>query len=376
VTVSELTPDQLTAEIVAIIRDRSYVHSGEHPIWRWQRWIKENPERAWHVFQRIVQEAPDDSDVLESVAFNLQLILCKRWEEFFPRAVALVRSSPLLEVIVGPELLTREYYGPRYRDLDELAWVWVRQHRHSDASRRLSEIIRTDPGQGLDLALEIIERGPLHGLETEELHDPFRELVQYHGAAVVDRVEAAARRSAALRQALWDMRRLNASPSSLAAVPADLWDRLMRAAGDTTLYNTPRPKGRRRSLGAELDELVDRWFIWKECFWAWCEVNDLVHEDAAKAWLAIQTLVRHAPDEETLGSIGAGPLEDLIRLHPLKFIQPIEKLAQRVERFRFALGCVWLKLEGAPENLVRRYWNASGRELRVVDAPFGWEKGE
>jgi hypothetical protein len=84
-------------------------------------------------------------------------------------------------------------------------------------------------------------------------------------------------------------------------------------------------------------------------------------------------LVRHATSNETLGSIGAGALEDLIRLNPADFVDPVEELAQKDERFRFALGCVWLRLEDAPESLVRRYWIASGRELQVLDAPEGWE---
>jgi hypothetical protein len=153
----ELTPDQLTADLLALIRDRPFIDSGEHPVWRWQRWIKEDPERAWQVFEQVVRQAPDEPDVLESVAYNLQLLLQRRWDDFSDRAVALVRSSPLLDVVVGPEVLTREHYGPRYRDLDELASVWVRQDSHSDASHRIDDITRKDPALGLQLALEIIE---------------------------------------------------------------------------------------------------------------------------------------------------------------------------------------------------------------------------
>lgn len=367
----ELTPDELTTDLLALIRDHPFIDSGEHPIWRWQRWIKEDPERAWQVFEQVVRKAPDEPDVLESVAYNLQILLQRRWADFSDRAVALVRSSPLLDVVVGPEVLTREHYGPRYRDLDELATVWVRQNSHSDASHRITDIMRNDPTLGLQLALEIIERGPQHGFESDDLHGPFLELIRHQAAAVIDQIENAARELPALRRVIWDVRRLNSYPPPH-AVPADLWARLMRASGDTHLYNTT-PKGKRRSLGPELDELLDRWFISEAGFWAWSEVNDLVHDDPAKGWLAIQALVRHSTSNETLGSIGAGALEDLIELHPADFIEPIEELAREDERFRVALGCVWLRLEDLPENLVRRYWIASGRELGVLDAPTGWE---
>lgn len=368
-----MTPEELTADLLATIRGLSHIDSGEHPIWRWQRWIKEDPERAWQVFEQIVRAAPHDPDVLESVAYNLQILLSRRWDDFAERAVALVRSSRLLDLVVGPEVLTREHYGPRYRDLDELATVWVHQYAHSDAAHQVTRIMREDPTLGLHLALEIIERGSLHGFETDDLHGPLRMLMLHHGPEVIDQIEHAAGKSPALRRAIWDGRRLNPWSGSPGAVRADVWDRLMRAAGETTLYNTPAPEGTRYPLGAEHDQLLDRWFVAEESFWAWSEVNDLIHDAPEKGWLAIQALVRHAPDNTTLGGIGAGPLEDLIRRHGADFIHPIEELARKDERFRVALGSVWLKLEGSSESLIRRYWIASGRELAVLDAPKGWE---
>ena len=369
----ELTPEELTADLLAIIRGLSCIDSGEHPIWRWQRWIKEDPERAWQVFEQVVGEAPLDPDVLESVVYNLQILLSRRWNDFAGRAVALVQSSPLLDLVVGPEVLTREHYGPRYRDLDELAMVWVHQHVHSDAAHHVSRMMREDPTLGLHLALEIIERGPLHGFETGALHSPLRTLLLHHGPAVIDQIEHAAGKSPALRRAIWDGRRLNPGSGSPRAVRTDVWDRLMRAAGETTLYNTPAPTGTRRPLGAELDQLLDGWFLAEESFWAWGEVNDLIGDAPEKGWLAIQALVRHAPDNRTLGGIGAGPLEDLVRQHGADFIHPVEELARKDERFRVALGTIWLKLEGSSESLIRRYWIASGRELAVLDAPKGWD---
>jgi len=368
----ELTSTELTAELLALIRDQPYDDSGEHPIWRWQRWIKDDPERAWEVFEQVVREAPNEPDVLESVRYNLSILLYERWDDFIDRGIALVRSCPLLDLVVGPEILTREGYGPRYRNLDELAAVWVRHNGHCTASHRVLDIARKEPELGLRLALEIIERGPLHGFDTEDLHDPLLQLIRFHGAQIVDQVESAARNSVALRRALWDIRRLNAG-SGPTAVPADIWDRAVRAAGGTNLYNAPAPKGARHTLGPELDQLLDRWFISEETFWAWREVSDLVSDDPEKGWLAIQALVRHATTEETLCDIGCGPLEDLLRKHPANFVERVEALAAENERFRFALGCVWLSLEESPEDLCRRYWFASGRELSVLDAPDGWE---
>ena len=71
----ELTPNALTAELLALVRDQPYPETGEHPMWRSQRWIHEDPERAWQVFGEVVWAAPDEPDVLESVRYNLQLLL-------------------------------------------------------------------------------------------------------------------------------------------------------------------------------------------------------------------------------------------------------------------------------------------------------------
>jgi hypothetical protein len=373
---SEPTSSELTAELLALIRDQPHPDSGEHPIWRWQRWIKDDPERAWEVFELAVQQAPDEPDVLESVRYNLQILLSKRWADFSERAVALVQSAPLLDIVIGPEILTRENYGPRYRSLDELATVWVRQNSHSDASHRVTDIMRKDPKLGIRLALEIIERGPLHSFEVDDLHSPLLDLLWCHGADVIAELEAAARESEAVRRVLWDARRLNPQPDRSYSISSEVWQRAMRAAGTTNLYNSAPPEGRRRSLGAELDELLDRWFISEECFWAWSEVHWLIDEEPAKGWEAIQALLRHATSDEALGSIGAGSLEDLIGHHPADFIEPIERLAAENERFRRALAGAWLELKDVPEDLTRRYWIASGKQLRVLDAPAGWDTAE
>lgn len=368
----ELTSLELTADLIAWSRDEPYPDRGEHPVWRWERWIGDDPERAWLVFEELVRQAPEDVEVIERVAQRLEQLVFRHRADFLERVLRLVLSTPLLDRMVGPELFTEGHYGPRYRNLDELATVWVRHDAHCDASHRVTDIVRSDAALGLTLALTIVHRGPPSGFDEWDLQFPLLELLRCHGQAVIDEVEAAAMGSEALRRLIWGVRRLNSEPDRPHSISSEVWRRLMRAAGTTTLYNSERPTGSRASLGAEYDELLDRWFVSQGTFWAWVEVDRLVRDDDATGWQAILALLHHATTEKALVDIGCGPLEDLLRLHPSPFIDPVERLANADPRFRLALACVWLKLEDVPENLARRYWEASGRELRVLDAPADW----
>jgi uncharacterized protein DUF6869 len=367
----ELTPSELTDDLLAMSRGQPYPDRGEGPIWCWQRWIRDEPERAWEVFEELVRRAPDEVEILEYLVYNLQLQLFEHWVTFYDRALRLIESAPLLDQMVGPELLTRAHYGPRYRNLDELATIWLRQDAHFEARRRVDDITRRDPELGLTLALEIIHRGPLHSFESQDLEQPLYDLLRHHGPSVIDRVEAAAAESEALRRVIWSTRKLNPRPELPHSISLEVWQRLMRAAGTTTLHNSPQPVGRRTSLGPEFDGLIDRWFISQECWWAWDAVYELVSDEPTKGWEAIEALVRHASDE-ALNSIGCGCLEDLIRSHPAEFVEQLEELARTDPRFRLALSSVWLTLEDVPEDLARRYWIASGRKLAVLDAPKDW----
>jgi hypothetical protein len=62
--------------------------------------------------------------------------------------------------------------------------------------------------------------------------------------------------------------------------------------------------------------------------------------DAEQKWEFIKALVAAAPDKDALGSIGAGPLEDLLYGNTEDFIDRVEQEAAVNERFRFSLAIV------------------------------------
>ena len=62
--------------------------------------------------------------------------------------------------------------------------------------------------------------------------------------------------------------------------------------------------------------------------------------DAEPKWEFIKALVASAPDQDALGSIGAGPLEDLLYGNTEDFIDRVEQEAALNEKFRVSLRIV------------------------------------
>ena len=75
--------------------------------------------------------------------------------------------------------------------------------------------------------------------------------------------------------------------------------------------------------------------------WAWDAVNVHGFDRPLDKWAQILLLLAAAPDEFQIGLIGAGPLEDLVRLHSGSVDELIAKEAVTNGRLQVALGHVW-----------------------------------
>jgi hypothetical protein len=84
---------------------------------------------------------------------------------------------------------------------------------------------------------------------------------------------------------------------------------------------------------------------------------------AAVAWELVVTLLRRAPDAE-LDFHAAGPLENLVVHRAAELIGEIEAEAARDERFRWALGCIWLSRDEIPDDVLQRVVRASGGAIQ------------
>lgn len=112
---------------------------------------------------------------------------------------------------------------------------------------------------------------------------------------------------------------------------------------------------RRRALSEFRDDSAESD---RHGFWAWEAVQTLVRERPEEGWLMILRLVELSPDDKTLAVVAAGPLEELLELHPYEFIDRVEHRSRDDASFRRCLSGVW-GWSSIPEDVqirIRRTW--------------------
>ena len=88
---------------------------------------------------------------------------------------------------------------------------------------------------------------------------------------------------------------------------------------------------------------------------------------ADQAWEVVVRILRSAPDER-LEVYAASLLEDLVRVRGPEVIARIEHEAATDERFRWALGCIWLLVGEVSAEFQERIVRASGDVVKPLDA--------
>ena len=108
--------------------------------------------------------------------------------------------------------------------------------------------------------------------------------------------------------------------------------------------------------------------------WALDEVDELVEGQPSEALPILVALADAAPDEPSLGLLGAGDLENLINHHGSDdVIDAVESAARRNPRFRTALAMAWYDDYVSPEVCARL--RAFGGRVRRPDEPATKKKG-
>jgi hypothetical protein len=340
----DLPPSTLVAQYLAR-RDWWRTKTGAEPpkteaLSIWEGWIERDPERAWPVFVEFVRVRPEDDDVLDLVWYRMRLLLSRHGRTFQKRVLELVASNALLTRIGPPNDLTLTPHRRKTLDLGEVALAYMANAAASDV-HELGRLMPEDPLTAAELVLEIIERGPAHGFTCYDTYAPLATLLARNGSEVVDVIEAAAEKSLLVWRCLWWMSRDRSTSLDAGRISADVFDRLEAVRAEGIHDNTDDPPGSPKTLPPEYERVVEAWFAYERTFWAFERVNDLVSNDPDPAWRLIERLVAQAPDDDVLGAIAAGPLEDFISDHGIHFIDRIERWAARDERFRQCLAGVW-----------------------------------
>jgi hypothetical protein len=339
------SPEQLAASYLARFDWRRGRMPGPPPRTRtlsiWEKWIQEDPERAWPLFEALVRLRPNDDEVLEQVWYRLRQLLARHGRRHAQRVADFVGTNERLRRIAPAHELDPAAHRPKPLDIPRLVDAYVTMATHADDAHELARIINSDPETGVALALEIVSRGPLFGFTSYDTFSPLHDVLRRHGHTVMDAVETAATDSVLVRRCLWRAGRGQRHPPSDTDIPPDIWARVERAIAGTTDYNTDDPPGAANSLPPDHERVVTAWFVHEETFWAWELVTKLVESDPEPAWRVISLLVEAAPSHDVLEIIGAGPLEDFLSAHGQHFIERIEKRAGDDPRFRHCLATVW-----------------------------------
>lgn len=74
-----------------------------------------------------------------------------------------------------------------------------------------------------------------------------------------------------------------------------------------------------------------------ECYWAIEKFADMEMDHPDLNWAAMLQIISLSTSESVIDSLAAGPLEELVELHGVEYIDRIEKAAQTNLDFRFLL---------------------------------------
>jgi hypothetical protein len=93
----------------------------------------------------------------------------------------------------------------------------------------------------------------------------------------------------------------------------------------------------------ERQVLATSWLTMQRHWWALEALHRQLKEQPQEAWLTLLCVIETAEDAEMLQTIGAGPLEDLLRSHAEALIASVELEAVANSKLRIALSHVWVR---------------------------------
>jgi hypothetical protein len=340
-TLSELAPETLAAAYLNG-RQRLVLEDGEHdPLWLWEAWIADDPEKAWQVLELLLRNNNDD-DALEQIVYRIHQFLVAHWGEFHERVKTIVNEHKELPRFIPEGSIVKERYIKRTFTNEEIINAYLENHRQLNEVSRLEFLIANEPEQAWPIVLEIINRGQLYRFDSFDLLSPLRDLLERHLTTVIERLENAAQSSVMLRRCLWRMQRHIDKGSAEYLAKEQIWQRAFGAAGNTNDYNSSLPEiVVKNDLTGDGEQLLSAWFTHRQTFWFFDEIWEITGSDSERLWEVIKAMIVAAPNEDELAYIGAGPIEDLLSGYGDEFIDRIEHYAETNEKFRFALSCAY-----------------------------------
>ena len=100
-----------------------------------------------------------------------------------------------------------------------------------------------------------------------------------------------------------------------------------------------------------------------EDFWAWEDVEELMHGGEEIAFSLIIDLLGEASDKDQIAWVATGPFETLLHQHSPTVIKRIQQEVRRNKRLRYALMCIYVPQSMAAEiEAIKTHYQLSSRE--------------
>ena len=90
-----------------------------------------------------------------------------------------------------------------------------------------------------------------------------------------------------------------------------------------------------------LQEVEEESAFYERNLWAAEKLWEFSQDNPELCWELILEILHREPSDKVLGSLAAGPLEDLLVTHGSEFIEKVERQASQDKRFRGLLSGVW-----------------------------------
>jgi hypothetical protein len=177
--------------------------------------------------------------------------------------------------------------------MDDVVAAYLVNIAALDYSIEFKRVIHDNPDAGLALAMAVIERGPVDGLDTTDVRGPLEDVLRYQGAAVIERVVDAAAVSGRVRRALWRMQCHERGLPIHLRIPEAVWERARQAAGSTTDYTIDADESsvQAQTLASNLEVLLGGWITYWQCFWSHGILDGWIKHEPHMAWDAIIRIV-------------------------------------------------------------------------------------
>jgi len=258
---------------------------------------------------------------------------------------------------------------------EDLIATWLRCERAEHRALPVFEYPHRHPARALEIIVRIAEE-PGAEDHLAGLADPLLLLISRWGMDTIDSIEAAAATSARFRLCLGMV-----DPNPAQPIPQALWNRLTQAANlplgppddsSVRLFSgipglaqaisaeIPGPSPTPPDTDLELGLVAKDWVTYQETRWASWEVDRIARHEPADQAIGLLCSLAEAGDSSARGTIGAGPLENLLVYRGHELIAQVEDVARRSSAFREALSGVWRR--GMNDTLWRRICISRGTD--------------